>query len=73
MPGLGLHPRALRAALLAALVASTAALSPLYLACQLIKPAPLPPLLGCPSGTLFVSATDARADFASIQAAVESL
>ncbi|KIW00079.1 uncharacterized protein PV09_08421 [Verruconis gallopava] len=31
------------------------------------------PLLGCPKGTLYVSQTSSKADFSSIQAAIESL
>ncbi|KAG2109036.1 carbohydrate esterase family 8 protein [Suillus discolor] len=46
------------------------ALSPNYSACQLQQNAPL---TGCPDGTLFVSPTDSRAHFKTVQAAVESL
>jgi hypothetical protein len=60
-------------ALVGLLTTSAFALSPLYLACQVVKPGALWPLLGCPPGTLFVSQTDARAHFTSIQAAIQSL
>ncbi|KLO07497.1 pectin lyase-like protein [Schizopora paradoxa] len=50
-----------------------AALSPTFLPCQLQKPSRQSPLEGCPSGTLFVSPTDTRAHFSSIQDAVLSL
>ncbi|KAJ7037729.1 carbohydrate esterase family 8 protein [Mycena alexandri] len=52
---------------------SAFALSPQFIQCQIQKPASRSPLQGCPAGTIFVSATDSRAQFASIQAAVESL
>ncbi|TDL16220.1 pectin lyase-like protein [Rickenella mellea] len=48
-------------------------LSPLYLACQMQKPANTSPLLGCPAGTIFVSPTDSRAQFKKVQDAVLSL
>lgn len=49
------------------------ALSPNYSACQLQQNAETSPLTGCPDGTLFVSPTDSRARFKTVQAAVESL
>ncbi|KAG1797388.1 carbohydrate esterase family 8 protein [Suillus plorans] len=49
------------------------ALSPNYSACQLQQNAETSPLTGCPDGTLFVSPTDSRAHFKTVQAAVESL
>ncbi|KAH8085963.1 carbohydrate esterase family 8 protein [Cristinia sonorae] len=49
------------------------ALSPKFLACQLQKPAIVSPLLGCPSGTIFVSPTDRRARFKKVQDAISSL
>ncbi|TBU46272.1 pectin lyase-like protein [Dichomitus squalens] len=56
------------------LVLSTAwALSPAHLACQLKKPGRLSPLTGCNPGTIFVSQTDPRAHFTSVQAAILSL
>lgn len=55
------------------LVSYTLALSPAFLACQLQKPASISPTLGCPKGTIFVSATDRRAHFNSVQDAVISL
>lgn len=60
-------------ALLAGLVVQIQALSPEYLACQLQKDAETSPLTGCPAGTLYVSPTDSRATFTSVQAAIESL
>ncbi|KAG2130656.1 carbohydrate esterase family 8 protein [Suillus bovinus] len=60
-------------ALLAGLAVQIQALSPEYLACQLQKDAETSPLTGCPSGTLYVSPTDSRADFTGVQAAIESL
>ncbi|KDQ62039.1 carbohydrate esterase family 8 protein [Jaapia argillacea MUCL 33604] len=56
-----------------ALASQVTALSPNYIACQLQKPAGLSPLIGCPAGTIYVSATDPTAQFSSVQAAVESL
>ncbi|EIN10136.1 carbohydrate esterase family 8 protein [Punctularia strigosozonata HHB-11173 SS5] len=55
------------------LLTPTNGLSPTYLPCQVQKGSSVSPLLGCPPGTLFVSANDARANFSSIQAAVDSL
>ncbi|EJF60997.1 pectin lyase-like protein [Dichomitus squalens LYAD-421 SS1] len=49
------------------------ALSPAHLACQLKKPGHLSPLTGCSPGTIFVSQTDPRARFTSVQAALLSL
>ncbi|KAG0704831.1 carbohydrate esterase family 8 protein [Suillus ampliporus] len=49
------------------------ALSPDYIACQLEKSASVSPLNGCPTGTLFVSPTDSRASFKTVQDAVSSL
>lgn len=48
-------------------------LSSKLLACQLQKPENLSPLLGCPSETVFVSPSDNRAHFKSVQEAVISL
>ncbi|KIJ54145.1 carbohydrate esterase family 8 protein [Sphaerobolus stellatus SS14] len=59
--------------LLCTLKLVSAGFSPSLVACQLQKPAPISPLLGCPPGTLFVSATDKRAKFTSVSAAVASL
>jgi hypothetical protein len=58
---------------LAGLSVQTHALSLEYSACQLQQNAETSPLTGCPPGTLFVSPTDSRASFKSVQAAVESL
>ncbi|KAG1777217.1 carbohydrate esterase family 8 protein [Suillus placidus] len=60
-------------AFLASLAVQIQALSPDYLACQLQKNAGTSPLTGCPAGTLYVSPTDSRASFKSVQAAIESL
>ncbi|CAK5269838.1 unnamed protein product [Mycena citricolor] len=49
------------------------ALSPQFFACQVQKPASQSPLCGCPTGTIFVSASDKRAQFTTIQAAIKSL
>ena len=49
------------------------ALSPLFFACQIQKPAGISPLLGCPLGTVYVSQTDPKAHFSTIQSAVEAL
>ncbi|KAL5524410.1 hypothetical protein ACEPAF_9550 [Sanghuangporus sanghuang] len=49
------------------------ALSPRFIDCQLQKPINASSVLGCPSGTLFVSSTDLRANFSSIQEAIVSL
>ena len=38
-----------------------------YALCQLYTPVPTE---GCPAGTLYVSQTDPRADFTSVQAAI---
>jgi hypothetical protein len=48
-------------------------LSPTYLSCQLQKPAGESALAGCPEGTLYVSPTDASANFSSVQEAIDSL
>lgn len=58
---------------LAGLSVQIHALSSKYSACQLQQNAETSPLTGCPPGTLFVSPTDSRAGFKSVQAAVESL
>ncbi|KIJ62685.1 carbohydrate esterase family 8 protein [Hydnomerulius pinastri MD-312] len=58
---------------LASVFAHVQGLSPVYTACQLQKPAGMSPLAGCPEGTLYVSPTDASANFASVQEAVTSL
>lgn len=58
---------------LCVLMAQVTAFSHQYLACQLEKFASTSPLLGCPSGTIFVSQSDPRAHFKSVQAAVLSL
>jgi len=42
-------------------------------ACQSIKPSSESPTLGCPPNTIFVSATDLRAGFSTVQNAVASL
>ncbi|QRV93183.1 pectinesterase [Ceratobasidium sp. AG-Ba] len=47
--------------------------SPKYSNCQKVDPAPASPLSGCPSGTIYVSATDSRASFKSVQKAVEAI
>lgn len=47
------------------------ALSQTFLDCQLSIDAS--PLSGCPDGTLFVSSTDARANFTTVRDAVSSL
>ncbi|KAG1838919.1 carbohydrate esterase family 8 protein [Suillus subalutaceus] len=60
-------------AFLASLSVQIHALSPDYSACQLQQNAETSPLTGCPDGTLFVSPTDSRASFKTVQAAVESL
>ncbi|ETW82114.1 carbohydrate esterase family 8 protein [Heterobasidion irregulare TC 32-1] len=49
------------------------ALSTRFLTCQLQKPERVHPLIGCPSGTLFVSGNDTRARFQGVQEAVASL
>lgn len=48
-------------------------LSPTFLGCQLQKPKNKSPLLGCPSGTIFVSPNDPRAHFKGVQQAILSL
>ncbi|PIL35188.1 hypothetical protein GSI_02978 [Ganoderma sinense ZZ0214-1] len=53
--------------------ATTWALSPSHIACQLKKPDSLSPLAGCAAGTIFVSQDDPRAKFTSIQEAISSL
>ncbi|KAG2365385.1 carbohydrate esterase family 8 protein [Suillus spraguei] len=55
------------------LVVQIQALSPEYVACQLQESAETSPLTGCPEGTLYVSPTDSRANFQSVQAAIDSL
>jgi hypothetical protein len=45
-------------------------LSPKYLPCQTIEPPPASPVTGCPPGTVYVSATDSRAKYKSVQDAV---
>ncbi|KAG2040405.1 carbohydrate esterase family 8 protein [Suillus americanus] len=60
-------------AFLASLCVQIHALSPDYSACQLQQNKKTSPLTGCPKGTLFVSPTDSRASFKTVQAAVESL
>ncbi|EIW81104.1 carbohydrate esterase family 8 protein [Coniophora puteana RWD-64-598 SS2] len=54
-------------------VAQVTALSPEYIACQLQKNASVSPLEGCPESTIFVSPSDSRANYTSIQQAVLSL
>jgi hypothetical protein len=49
------------------------ALSPVYVACQVIAPGRVSPTLGCPPGTLYVSQNDTRAHFTSVQPAIASL
>jgi hypothetical protein len=66
-------PLAAAIAVLGVLAQRAVALSPAYIACQIIKPGFLPPTLGCPPGTLFVSQNDTRAHFTSVQAAIASL
>ncbi|KAG2131809.1 carbohydrate esterase family 8 protein [Suillus clintonianus] len=60
-------------AFLVSLSVQVQALSPEYIACQLQKSGTTSPLSGCPSGTLYVSLTDSRANFKTVQAAVNSL
>ncbi|KAF8817161.1 carbohydrate esterase family 8 protein [Phlegmacium glaucopus] len=62
-------------ATLFSLLSGSLALSPNFLACQTKKPPGSSPLLGCPSGTTFVShnTSDVNANFHSIQEAVLSL
>ncbi|KIY52402.1 carbohydrate esterase family 8 protein [Fistulina hepatica ATCC 64428] len=62
-----------RTVVLFSLFAATLAYSPKYRACQTQKAAHVSPLTGCPDGTLYVSADDTSADFATIQEAVLSL
>lgn len=54
----------------AVLVANVNGFSSKYLRCQTIDPAPASPLSGCPKGTVYVSATDRRAKYQSVQDAV---
>ncbi|KAF9005530.1 pectin lyase-like protein [Cyathus striatus] len=56
-------------------VSTIHALSPKFLSCQVQKPFGTSPLLGCPSGTIFVSqdTKDQHAKFHSVQDAVLSL
>ncbi|KAG2065766.1 carbohydrate esterase family 8 protein [Suillus decipiens] len=60
-------------AFLGSLVVQIQALSPDYVVCQLQENAETSPLTGCPEGTLYVSPTDSRANFQSVQAAIDSL
>jgi hypothetical protein len=60
-------------AFLVSLVVQIQALSPDYIACQLQKDAGTSPLSGCPAGTLYVSPTDSRAGFKTVQSAIQSL
>lgn len=60
-------------AFLVSLVVQIQALSPTYTACQLQKDAGTSPLSGCPAGTLYVSPTDSRAGFKTVQSAIQSL
>ena len=57
------------------LLSGSLALSPNLLQCQIQKPAGFSPLLGCPSGTIFVSQniSDVNTHFYSVQEAVLSL
>jgi pectin methylesterase-like acyl-CoA thioesterase len=41
--------------------------------CQAVKPSDRSPLEGCPSGTVYVSATDKNARYQSVQAAINSV
>ncbi|EJC97869.1 uncharacterized protein FOMMEDRAFT_137258 [Fomitiporia mediterranea MF3/22] len=59
--------------ILLAFVTISTALSPKFSDCQLQKSDDVSPLTGCPSGTLFVSPTDSRANFTSVQTAILSL
>jgi hypothetical protein len=56
-----------------AAITAAHAFSPIYLACQLQKPLHLPSKLGCPLGTIYVSATDRDADFHTITDAINSV
>ncbi|KAF9222162.1 carbohydrate esterase family 8 protein [Gyrodon lividus] len=58
---------------LASVVPQVQSLSPKYTPCQFQKPAGTSPLVGCPQGTLYVSPTDATANFTSVQEAITSL
>lgn len=49
------------------------AFSSKYLSCQTIDAAPASALNGCPKNTVFVSATDSRASYKSVQQAVEAM
>ncbi|KAG9126738.1 hypothetical protein FRC07_002145 [Ceratobasidium sp. 392] len=53
-------------------VGAANAFSSKFLKCQTIDPAPASPLNGCPNGTVYVSPTDARASYKSVQQAVEA-
>lgn len=55
------------------LLSTVKALSPKFLACQLQKPAHMSALVGCPSGTVYVSASDGAAHFKTVQEAIEAL
>ncbi|CAE6525840.1 unnamed protein product [Rhizoctonia solani] len=44
-----------------------------YLGCQMVNPSPASPLSGCPKGTVYVSATDGRARYQSVQEAVSAI
>ncbi|KAF7296659.1 Carbohydrate esterase family 8 protein [Mycena chlorophos] len=69
-----MHPKLLSAvAFLLSCAAHVHALSPIFFECQKQKPGGISPLLGCPEGTIFVSQTDPKAHFRTIQSAVESL
>ncbi|KAJ1305270.1 hypothetical protein OPQ81_000298 [Rhizoctonia solani] len=48
-------------------------LSSKYLRCQMIDSSPASPLYGCPKGTIYVSATDKRAQYQSVQEAVQAI
>ena len=54
-------------------ISTVATLSPKFFSCQFEKPEIDSPLLGCPTGTLFVSQTDPRAHFRTVQDAIISL
>ncbi|EGN98154.1 carbohydrate esterase family 8 protein [Serpula lacrymans var. lacrymans S7.3] len=54
-------------------VAQVYSLSPAFIACQLQKADTVSPLAGCPEGTIFVSPNDPRAQYTTVQQAVESL
>ncbi|KAI0308652.1 hypothetical protein OF83DRAFT_198725 [Amylostereum chailletii] len=60
------------AALLGCLL-SVSGLSSTLLPCQLQETSKNNPLAGCPQGTIFVSASEANADFTRVQDAISSL